>query len=78
MLSLLYISLVQNGTSHKRTQNVIWLDTRTVIRKTDISRQTIISIENGHYNPSSELAYHIAKLFQLKIEDVFIFEKGSD
>ncbi|WP_191565483.1 helix-turn-helix transcriptional regulator [Metabacillus idriensis] len=46
--------------------------------KLGVSRQTIISIENGRYNPSLELAYKIAKLFRLSIEDVFIFEKGSD
>jgi len=46
--------------------------------KLGVSRQTIISIENGRYNPSLELAYKIARSFQLSIEDVFIFEKGSD
>ncbi|MEH6944101.1 helix-turn-helix transcriptional regulator [Bacillus sp. JJ722] len=46
--------------------------------KLGVSRQTIISIENGRYNPSLELAYKIAKLFQQSIEDVFIFEKGDD
>ncbi|MEK5331476.1 MULTISPECIES: helix-turn-helix transcriptional regulator [unclassified Lysinibacillus] len=46
--------------------------------KLGVSRQTIISIENGRYNPSLELAYKIAKSFQLSIEEVFIFEKGSD
>ncbi|MCM3767654.1 helix-turn-helix transcriptional regulator [Neobacillus niacini] len=43
-----------------------------------VSRQTIISIENGRYNPSLELAFKIAKVFRCKIEDVFIFEKGSE
>ncbi|MHA7963729.1 helix-turn-helix transcriptional regulator [Paenibacillus sp. CAU 1782] len=43
-----------------------------------VSRQTIISIENGRYNPSLELAYKIAKAFHCKIEDVFIFEEGSE
>jgi len=46
--------------------------------KLGVSRQTIISIENGRYNPSLELAYKIAESFQLSIEEVFIFEKGSD
>ncbi|MBD8015512.1 helix-turn-helix transcriptional regulator [Planococcus wigleyi] len=46
--------------------------------KLGVSRQTIISIENGRYKPSLELAYKIAKLFQLRIEDVFIFEKESE
>ncbi|REK77839.1 helix-turn-helix transcriptional regulator [Paenibacillus paeoniae] len=43
-----------------------------------VSRQTIISIESGRYNPSLELAYKIAKAFRCTIEDVFIFEEGSE
>lgn len=39
-----------------------------------VSRQTVISIENGRYNPSLELAYKIAKTFRCSIEDVFLFE----
>jgi putative transcriptional regulator len=37
-----------------------------------VSRQTVISIENGKYSPSLELAFKIAKLFKIKIEDVFL------
>ena len=40
-----------------------------------VSRQTISSLENGRYNPSITLAHKIAKLFNMKIEDVFIFEE---
>lgn len=40
-----------------------------------VSRQTISSLENGRYDPSIKLAYKIAKLFDMKIEDVFIFEE---
>ncbi|MGL4337120.1 MAG: helix-turn-helix transcriptional regulator [Turicibacter sp.] len=40
-----------------------------------VSRQTIISLENGKYNPSIFLAYKIAKAFELTIEEVFIFEE---
>jgi len=43
--------------------------------KVKVSRQTIISLENGKYNPSIFLAYNIAKLFKLLIEDVFLFEE---
>ena len=39
-----------------------------------VSRQTISSLERGRYNPSITLAYKIAKLFELTIEDVFIFD----
>lgn len=40
-----------------------------------VSRQTISSLENGRYNPSITLAYKIAKLFDMTIEDVFVFEE---
>ncbi|MEF2243644.1 MULTISPECIES: helix-turn-helix transcriptional regulator [unclassified Paenibacillus] len=40
-----------------------------------VSRQSVIAIETEKYNPSLELAYKIAKAFQLTIEEVFIFEK---
>lgn len=46
--------------------------------KLGVSRQTIISIENGRYNPSLELAFRISKLFGKRIEEVFIFEEGSE
>lgn len=42
-----------------------------------VSRQTVISIENGKYNPSLELAFRISKLFGKQIEEIFIFEEGS-
>ncbi len=40
-----------------------------------VSRQTISSLETGKYNPSIMLAYKIAKIFNLTIEDVFIFDE---
>ncbi len=39
----------------------------------EVSRQTIISLENGRYNPSLILALKIAKLFGLSIEEVFLY-----
>ena len=40
-----------------------------------VSRQTIISLENGKYNPSILLTHSIARLFGERIEDIFIFEE---
>jgi len=37
----------------------------------DVSRQTIIAIENGKYDPSLKLAFKISKLFGKSIEDIF-------
>ena len=40
-----------------------------------VSRQTISSLENGRYDPSIQLAHKIAKLFDMTIEEVFLFEE---
>ncbi len=37
----------------------------------DVSRQTVIAIERGRYDPSLPLAFSIAQIFGLKIEDIF-------
>ena len=39
-----------------------------------VSRQTVSSLENGRYNPSIQLAYKIARYFEMTIEEVFCFE----
>lgn len=41
--------------------------------KVGVSRQTIISIEMGRYNPSLILGFKLAQVFQCRIEDVFQF-----
>ena len=43
-----------------------------------VSRQTISSLENGRYNPSIVLAFKIARYFNMSIEEIFIYEEGSD
>ena len=40
-----------------------------------VSRQTIISLESGKYNPSILLAHKIAQTFGVRIEDIFLFEE---
>ena len=40
----------------------------------EVSRQTIISLENGRYNPSILLAFKIARFFNVTIEDIFLYE----
>ena len=43
--------------------------------KLTVSRQTIISLENGKYNPSIILAFKIANIFGRSIEEIFIYEE---
>ena len=40
-----------------------------------VTRQTVISLENGKYNASLQLAHKIAQYFDTTIEEVFIFEE---
>ncbi len=40
-------------------------------RQLDVSRQTVNAIETGKYDPSLPLAFRIARLFELSIEDMF-------
>jgi len=37
----------------------------------DVSRQTINALETGKYDPSLPLTFKIAKIFSLRIEDIF-------
>lgn len=43
--------------------------------KVGVSRQTIISIESGRYNPSLELAWRLSKTLGVSMEDLFRFEE---
>ena len=44
-------------------------------RKVGVRRETIVFLEKGKYNPSLKLAHDIARVFDLKIEEVFLFEE---
>jgi putative transcriptional regulator len=40
----------------------------------EVSRQTVIAIENGRYDPSLPLAFKIARQFRARIEDIFFVQ----
>ena len=46
----------------------------------DVTRQTILFLEKGKYNPSLRLAWMIAEVFEKSIEEIFNFddEKGGE
>ena len=41
--------------------------------KLGVSRQTVVAIEKGKYDPSLPLAFQMAQLFNLKIEELFLY-----
>lgn len=44
----------------------------------EVSRQTIGSLENGRYNPSILLAFKIARYFNMRIEEIFLYEEDRN
>ncbi len=43
----------------------------------NVSRQTIIAIEAGKYSPSLELAFRIAEIFKVPLEEVFRYNPNK-
>jgi putative transcriptional regulator len=46
--------------------------------KTGVTRQTINAIESAKYSPSLELAFKIAVVFGVPLEEVFTYKAGDD
>ncbi|MFC4852813.1 helix-turn-helix transcriptional regulator [Actinophytocola glycyrrhizae] len=42
-----------------------------------VTRQTIIAIEQGRYSPSLEMAFQIARVFAVPLDDVFQYPDGE-
>ncbi|MBU1587314.1 MAG: helix-turn-helix transcriptional regulator [Actinobacteria bacterium] len=42
-----------------------------------VTRQTVIAIEQGRYSPSLELAFQIARVFGVPLDDVFQYPAGD-
>jgi putative transcriptional regulator len=60
---------VKNVVRELRTERR-WSQAELGIR-VGVSRQAIIAIEMGHFDPSLPLAFKLARVFGLAIEDVF-------
>jgi putative transcriptional regulator len=50
------------------------LTQETLAEKLGVTRQTVLSIEKGKYDPSLGLAFKIANLFKVRIEDIFSYQ----
>ena len=63
-----YIGMQNNVQELRLNKNITQEDLAALL---GVTRQTIISIEKGNYTPSLSLAMKIAKVFKLKVEDIF-------
>ena len=50
------------------------LTQRDLARDLKIARQTIVAIEQGHYNPSLEIAFRLSTFFGVPVEELFVYE----
>jgi putative transcriptional regulator len=50
------------------------LTQESLAEKVGVTRQTIHAIEKGKYDPSLELAFKLARFFNTRIEDIFLYE----
>lgn len=46
-------------------------------KKVNVRRETIVFLEKNKYNPSLRLAYDLAKVFSVPIEELFIFKENK-
>jgi putative transcriptional regulator len=49
---------------------------KELARRLGISRQTVIAIEQGKFNPSVALALSMARFFGCSVEDIFSIKEG--
>ena len=67
---------MKNRLEELRTQNG-WTQ-QELADRVEVSRQTIISLEGGRYNPSILLAFRLARLFEIPIEEIFLYTEEDN
>jgi putative transcriptional regulator len=67
---------MKNNLEKRRTERG-WTQ-QELADRVEVSRQTIISLESGRYNPSILLAFRLAREFGAAIEDIFIYEAEAN
>lgn len=55
-----------------------YLTQEQLAEKIGVTRQTVIAIENDKYLPSLGLAFKIAKLFKVRVEDIFTYDETNE
>ncbi|RPI80664.1 MAG: transcriptional regulator [Chloroflexi bacterium] len=67
---------MKNRLEELRTQ--FGLTQQDLAERVEVSRQTIISLERGRYNPSIQLAFRLARQFGVAIEDLFLYSEEDE
>jgi putative transcriptional regulator len=61
-------------TRMKEYREKLGITQEALAEKVDVTRQTILFLEKGKYNPSLRLAYKISRQLNAKIEEIFSFD----
>ena len=61
----------------KELRGAAGLRQEDLAQQVGVSRQTIISIESGRYNPSLELAWRLSRTLGTTIEELFCFQEAD-
>jgi putative transcriptional regulator len=61
----------------KELRGAAGLRQEDLAQRVGVSRQTIISIESGRYNPSLELAWKLSRTLGTTIEELFCFQEAD-
>jgi len=64
-------------TRMKELREKLGITQEALAKKVDVTRQTILFLEKGKYNPSLRLAYRISQALNATIEDIFYFKDES-
>jgi putative transcriptional regulator len=73
--SLVFLSLIIVNNRLKELREKALMTQEELAIRAGVSRQTIISLEKGRYNPSITLAYKLSRIFGLSIEEVFLLNE---
>lgn len=61
-------------TRMKEFREKLGITQEALAEKVNVTRQTILFLEKGKYNPSLRLAYKISRVLNARIEDIFSFD----
>tara|TARA_B100000614_G_C14513805_1_gene479651 strand:- start:1088 stop:1291 length:204 start_codon:yes stop_codon:yes gene_type:complete len=67
--------VVNNLRATRESRGITQLD---LAQRAAVTRQTIISLETGRYNPSLLLALRLARIFDCRVEDLFRLEERDE
>lgn len=70
------MKIIKNNIEELRKERNI--SQEELARMCEVSRQTISSLENSRYAPSIFLAFKISRIFNKKIEEIFIYKEEEN